>query len=677
MGLPKEKDQVVRMALHHLVLLQIILLLWPIKASDAFFCPYLCGNVSINYPFGFGEQCCFNKEFEVSCDNSSSPPKVFLTSINLVLVEDMEYRSSSFRVNFPVISLHNNKKFVFEDFSLSGTHFALSNTLNTFVAVGCDSYYEQSKSTLATCQSFCHCDPTKARGCCDFICTVPRNYTFDSIATISEVYSASIPPEMECNSAFMVDKEWLQSNYQITNSSVLKGKEHSPAALEWGRYKGSCVELYNSDTTCDLDGDCIIKLDAGYICNCHQSRSDSHKGCSGCSTGLGTLLLVIGVWWLYKVIRKRKAIKLKHKFFKRNGGLLLQQQLSSTEGNIEKTRLFTSKELEKATDNYNANRILGQGGQGTVYKGMLADGKIVAIKKSKVVDESQVEEFINEVVIISQINHRNVVQLLGCCLETEVPILVYEYISNGTLFHYIHDENEEFPITCELRLRIALDVTDALSYLHSAASIPIYHRDIKSTNILLDDKYRAKVSDFGTSRSVTIDQTHLTTQVHGTFGYVDPEYFQSSQFTDKSDVYSFGVVLAELLTGQRPILSTEFAEDRSLASYFLRAMKENRLFDILDVRVSKEGENEEIMNVANLTRRCLNLNGKKRPTMREVAIELAGNTRASGASVVQQNYEEDDFAECETTDQYVTGSSFSTGSFFDGVTLDVDPLISN
>ncbi|KAJ0080299.1 hypothetical protein Patl1_23175 [Pistacia atlantica] len=259
---------------------------------------------------------------------------------------------------------------------------------------------------------------------------------------------------------------------------------------------------------------------------------------------------------------------------------------------------------------------------------MLADGKIVAIKKSKVVDESQVEEFINEVVIISQINHRNVVQLLGCCLETEVPILVYEYISNGTLFHYIHDENEEFPITWELRLRIALDVTDALSYLHSAASIPIYHRDIKSTNILLDDKYRAKVSDFGTSRSVTIDQTHLTTQVHGTFGYVDPEYFQSSQFTDKSDVYSFGVVLAELLTGQRPILSTEFAEDRSLASYFLRAMKENRLFDILDVRVSKEGENEEIMNVANLTRRCLNLNGKKRPTMREVAIELAGNTRA-------------------------------------------------
>ncbi|KAJ0080298.1 hypothetical protein Patl1_23177 [Pistacia atlantica] len=107
-------------------------------------------------------------------------------------------------------------------------------------------------------------------------------------------------------------------------------------------------------------------------------------------------------------------------------------------------------------------------------------------------------------------------------------------------------------------------------------------------------------------------------------------------------------------------------------------MKENRLFDILDARVSKEGENEEIMNVANLTRRCLNLNGKKRPTMREVAIELMGNTRASsGASMVQQNYEEDDFAECETTDHYVTGSSFSTGSFFDGVTLDVDPLISN
>ena len=133
------------------------------------------------------------------------------------------------------------------------------------------------------------------------------------------------------------------------------------------------------------------------------------------STSLGLLFLLIGGWWSYKAIKKRKNIKRKEKFFKRNGGLLLQQQLSSSEANVEKTKLFNSKDLEKATDHFNVNRILGQGGQGTIYKGMLVDGKIVVVKKSKVIDEEkQLEEFINEVVILSQINHRHVVQLLGC-----------------------------------------------------------------------------------------------------------------------------------------------------------------------------------------------------------------------------------------------------------------------
>ncbi|PPD71247.1 hypothetical protein GOBAR_DD31872 [Gossypium barbadense] len=306
--------------------------------------------------------------------------------------------------------------------------------------------------------------------------------------------------------------------------------------------------------------------------------------------------------------------------------------------------------MEKATDSYNENRILGQGGQGTVYKGMLIDGSIVAIKKSKMVegknfDEKKVEQFINEVIILSQINHRNVVKLLGCCLEAEVPLLVYEFIPNGTLYDLIHNQNEEFPLTWEMRLRIAIEIANALFYLHSAASAPIYHRDIKSSNILLDDKYRAKVSDFGTSRSVALEQTHLTTRVQGTFGYMDPEYFRTNQFTEKSDVYSFGVVLIELLTGQKPVSANQSEEVRSLVSYFLHSMQENSLFSILNPMVVKDGPEQEIMVVALLAKRCLNLNGKKRPTMKQVVMELE-LIKASGGTVIEDCGDE----ESETDD---------------------------
>ena len=269
---------------------------------------------------------------------------------------------------------------------------------------------------------------------------------------------------------------------------------------------------------------------------------------AGILIGLLGLLFIVGTFGLYKLVKKRRKIIRNKKFFKRNGGLLLNQQLITKDGNVEMSKIFSSKELKKATDNFSENRVLGQGGQGTVYKGMLVDGRIVAVKRSKVVDEDRLEEFINEVVLLSQINHRNIVKLLGCCLETEVPVLVYEYIPNGDLFKRLHDESDDYIMTWEVRLRIAIEMAGALSYMHSAASFPIYHRDIKTTNILLDEKYGAKVSDFGTSRSVTVDQTHLTTLVAGTFGYMDPEYFLSSQYTDKSDVYSFGVVLVELIT---------------------------------------------------------------------------------------------------------------------------------
>ncbi|CAL5410757.1 unnamed protein product [Camellia sinensis] len=324
-------------------------------------------------------------------------------------------------------------------------------------------------------------------------------------------------------------------------------------------------------------------------------------------------------------------------------------------------------------------------------KSMLSDGKIVAVKRSKVVDKGKVEQFINEVVILSQINHRNIVKLLGCCLETDVPLLVYEFIPNGTLFQHIHDPNEEFPLSWEMRFWIAIEVAGALSDLHYAASIPIYHRDIKSTNILLDEKYKAKVSDFGTSRSVAVDQTHLSTLVQGTFGCLDPEYFQSSQFTDKSDIYSFGVVIVffffgrvrvvivELLTGQKPISSARSQESRSLVTHFMESMEENHLLEILDPRILKEGRREEMIVVAHLARRCLNLNGKKRPTMKDVLVELEGIRMSQGGPTIHQHYEEVEYNTTDLTEAWDVAST-STWTFLDSgsgtaLSFDIQPLL--
>ncbi|KAH9780130.1 Wall-associated receptor kinase-like 9 [Citrus sinensis] len=593
------------------------------------------------------------------------------------------------RVYIPVISLKSsnltsNDKGV----SLSGSPFTFSRSRNRFTAIGCNNYStiikrHNDSSVFGGCLSISTCDPALNPGCYDFLCTLPQNITQVSNAQISNFYSKRIP--QKCHSVSMVEEDWINSKY-LKNPHVLKDHGQVPALLEWATRRGDCYEEYNSKTTCRLlcnitsPYNCSSGFPKGYFLDnylggCTSSYEPNpilHKNSHvkfiiiGCNSGLGMLFLLIGTWWLYKFIKRRREIKLKQKFFKRNGGLLLQQQSSSNEGNTQKTKLFTSMELEMATDNFNTNRILGQGGQGTVYKGMLTDGRIAAVKKSKLVDESNIEQFINEVVILTQINHRNVVKLFGCCLETEVPLLVYEFIPNGTLYQYIHDQTEEFSITWEMRLRIAIEVSSALSYLHSTTSIPIYHRDIKSANILLDDKFRAKVSDFGASRCVTIDQTHLTTRVLGTFGYLDPEYFRSSQFTEKSDVYCFGVVLVELLTGQKPIRSTEAEEDKSLAGYFLLAMKENRLFDVLDTQVLREAKEEEIITVGMLAKRCLNLNGTKRPTMKEVAFELGGirAQKCEDIDLVGGNFE--------------TGSS-STGAILNAVAFSVDasPLLSN
>ncbi|KAK6115518.1 hypothetical protein DH2020_007787 [Rehmannia glutinosa] len=384
---------------------------------------------------------------------------------------------------------------------------------------------------------------------------------------------------------------------------------------------------------------------------------------------LGVIILLLAACWLHLELRRRRQNKMKQKFFVQNGGILLQEKLIRRERSSDTAKIFSSSELQKATDNFNNSMIIGQGGYGTVYKGLLPDNRIVAIKKSKVVDPNQIEQFVNEVIILSQVNHRNVVKLLGCCLETQVPLLVYEFISNGTLFEHMHNKAKARSLSWETRLKIATETAGVLSYLHSSASTPIIHRDVKSANILLDHTFTAKVSDFGASKLVPLDQTQLSTMVQGTFGYLDPEYMQTNQLTEKSDVYSFGVVLVELLTGMKALSYDRPEEERNLANFFLSVMKQERLFQILEDNVVREGNKERVMKVAVLAKSCLNVRGDDRPSMKEVAMELEGLKVGAKHSWVQTENSAQDMESLlsEGFSGYINGAGYSTSIGFDSL----------
>jgi len=294
----------------------------------------------------------------------------------------------------------------------------------------------------------------------------------------------------------------------------------------------------------------------------------------------------------------------------------------SQRADIAERMIIPLDELAKATNNFDKAREVGGGGHGTVYKGILSDLHVVDIKKSNITVQKEINEFINEVAILSQVNHKNVVKLFGCCLETEVPLLVYEFISNGTLYHHLHVAGPR-SLSWGNRLRIATEIATALAYLHSEVSIPIIHRDIKSTNVLLDDTLTAKVSDFGASRYIPVDKTGLTTRVQGTIGYLDPLYFQTNRLTEKSDAYSFGVILVELLTRKKPS-SYLSPEGDGLVSHFLDLHAEGNLVQIIDPQVIEKG-GEEVQEVAAFAASCMNLlRADERPTMRQVEHTLEG-----------------------------------------------------
>ncbi|KAI3452962.1 hypothetical protein Pfo_009625 [Paulownia fortunei] len=286
---------------------------------------------------------------------------------------------------------------------------------------------------------------------------------------------------------------------------------------------------------------------------------------------------------------------------------------------------FTYEELVEATNGFSAQNLLGEGGFGSVYKGSLADGRVVAVKQLKIGGGHGEREFRSEVEIISRIHHRHLVSLVGYCIHENRRLLVYEYVPNNNLYFHLHGEGRPV-VDWATRVKIAVGAARGIAYLHEDCHPRIIHRDIKSSNILLDNNFEARVSDFGLARLAVDANTHITTRVMGTFGYMAPEYASSGKLTEKSDVYSCGVVLLELITGRKPVDTSQPLGDESLVEWarplLSHALETQEFEGLADPRLERHYVDGEMFRMIEAAAACVRHSSAKRPKMGQVARAL-------------------------------------------------------
>ncbi|CAD6266888.1 unnamed protein product [Miscanthus lutarioriparius] len=620
-------------------------------------CPNKCGNVSIPYPFDIGASCAatnLNSYFALTCNNSFQPPRpMFGVSPRDVEVIDIFLEHGEAHVygdvSYSCFTSNSTSYNYTTGFRLDTTPFIIS-TRNHFTVIGCNTLWligstmdNSSDLHVAGCYSYCeginstsNGAPCTGTGCCET--AISSNLTdFIPIITMNESSVWNFNP---CSYAMLVEAGWYSfrsqdligdhgfindraprgvpvvNDWAIRNSSCPKDGAKAPKDYACVSSNSYCVNASNGPgylCKCsigyegnpyllkgchDIDECELRKQDVrykklypcengrcrntpgGYICKCRiGTRSDGTN--SGCRPVLSKAEQAVIV-----SIRKEKD-----EYFKQNGGLRLYDKMRSRQ--VDTVLILSENEIKKATDNFSEDNVLGCDGHGMVYRGTLDDNKEVAIKKSKLKDDDSREEFVNEIIILSQINHRNIVRLLGCCLEIDVTMLVYEYISN-----------------------------EALAYIHSATSRTILRGDVKSLNILLDEEYNAKVSDFGASALKSMDKNDFIMLIQGTLGYIDPESFVSHHLSDKSDVYSSGVVLLELMTRKKALYIDASNEKRALSHTFIQMFHQNELRDILDSEIVHDETMIVLQKLAELVMHCLSPKGDERPTMKEVAERL-------------------------------------------------------
>ncbi|BFG26514.1 hypothetical protein CerSpe_127880 [Prunus speciosa] len=304
-------------------------------------------------------------------------------------------------------------------------------------------------------------------------------------------------------------------------------------------------------------------------------------------------------------------------------------------------RYFTLGEIKATTRNFDDSFIIGVGGFGNVYKGCIDDGAtLVAIKRLKSESSQGAHEFKTEIELLSQFRHRHLVSLIGYCKDGNEMVLVYDYMSRGTLAsHLYHSDNPL--LSWDQRLQICIGAAIGLRYLHSGTKGIIIHRDVKSTNILLNEKWVAKISDFGLSKMSTINtsKTHISTMVKGSFGYLDPEYYKRQRVTEKSDVYSFGVVLCEVLCARPAVMHNVELRQINLAEWAKSCHRDGELDQIIDPSIRGEIEIQSLNKFVEIAMSCMNDSGIKRPSMNDVVkgLELAFQLHRNCTCVERSN----------------------------------------
>ncbi|GAB4840533.1 hypothetical protein Ancab_021302 [Ancistrocladus abbreviatus] len=291
-------------------------------------------------------------------------------------------------------------------------------------------------------------------------------------------------------------------------------------------------------------------------------------------------------------------------------------------------------EIAAATMNF--SKKIGKGSFGPVYYGKLQDGKEVAVKVMADTANQGTKQFMTEVALLSRIHHRNLVPLIGYCEEANQRILVYEYMHNGTLWDHIHDPSKQKQLSWLARLHIAEDAAKGLQYLHSGCNPSIVHRDVKTSNILLDINMRAKMSDFGLSRQVEEDLTHMSSVARGTVGYVDPEYYANQQLSEKSDVYSFGIVLLGLISGRKPI-SEDYGSDWNIVHWARSLIRKGDIVSMIDPLLVGSMKIESAWRVAEVAIQCIEQHGVSRPNMQEIVLAIQEAVKIERGAEDDQN----------------------------------------